>query len=59
MDIFYTVNNNSNNNNNKDNEHWYEQVPKLVETGPEVKEIILWSQQVQTARTILAINWTI
>jgi len=26
-----------NNNNNDDSEHWYEQVPKLVETGPKVK----------------------
>jgi hypothetical protein len=34
------------------NEHWYEYVPKLVETSPEGKVTTLWNQQVQTDRTI-------
>ena len=34
-----------------DNEHWYDCVPKLVETS-EDKLTILWYQQVQTDRTI-------
>jgi hypothetical protein len=37
---------------NVDNEHWYDHVPKLVETIPEGKVIILWNHQVQTDRTI-------
>jgi len=32
--------------------HWYEHVPKSVETSQEGKVIILWTQQVQTDRTI-------
>jgi len=32
--------------------HWYEHVPKLVETSQEGKVTILWNQQVQTDRTI-------
>ena len=34
-----------------DIEHWYDPVPKSVETSREVKVIILWIQQVQTDRT--------
>jgi hypothetical protein len=58
-------NNNNNNNTNQlhfnicteigvklDNEHWYENVPKLVETSQECKVTILWNQQVHTDRTI-------
>jgi hypothetical protein len=33
--------------------HWYEDVPKSVETGQGGKVTILWNQQVQTDRTIL------
>jgi len=33
--------------------HWYEHVPKSVETSQGGKVTILWKQQVQTARTIL------
>jgi len=36
-----------------DKKHWYEQIPKSVETGQGGKVIILWNQQVQTDRTIL------
>ena len=32
--------------------HWYEHVPKSVETNQEDKVNILWNQQVQTDRTI-------
>ena len=32
--------------------HWYEHVPKLVETIQGSKVTILWNQQVQTNRTI-------
>jgi hypothetical protein len=32
--------------------HWYEHVPKSVETSQEGKVTILWNQQVQTDRTI-------
>jgi hypothetical protein len=32
--------------------HWYEHVPKSVETSQESKVAILWNQQVQTDRTI-------
>jgi hypothetical protein len=35
-----------------DNEHWCELVPKLVEIGHDCKVTKLWSQQVQTDRTI-------
>jgi hypothetical protein len=35
-----------------DNEHWYELVPKLVETSHEREVITLWYQHVQTDRTI-------
>jgi DNA-directed RNA polymerase subunit H (RpoH/RPB5) len=35
----------------KDKKHWYEHVPKLVETSQGGKETILWNQQVQTDRT--------
>ena len=31
--------------------HWYEHVPKSVETSQEGKVTILWNQQVQTVRT--------
>jgi hypothetical protein len=54
-------NNNNNNNNNKyvrkqgynwTKKHWYEHVPKSVETGQGGNVTILWNQQVQTDRTI-------
>ena len=32
--------------------HWYEHVPKSVETSQRCKVTILWNQQVQTDRTI-------
>jgi hypothetical protein len=35
-----------------DKNHWYEHVPKLVETAHGCKVTILWNQQVQTDRTI-------
>jgi len=35
-----------------DKKHWYEHVPKSVETNPGGKVTILWNQQVQTDRTI-------
>jgi hypothetical protein len=35
-----------------DKEHWYEQVPKSVEASEEDKVTTLWTQQVQTDRTI-------
>jgi hypothetical protein len=35
-----------------DKKHWYEHVPKSVETGQGGKVSILWNQQVQTYRTI-------
>ena len=35
-----------------DKKHWYEPVPKLVETSKGDKVTILWNQQVQTDRTI-------
>ena len=35
-----------------DKKHWYEHVPKLVETSQGSKVTILWNQQVQTDRTI-------
>ena len=35
-----------------DKKHWYEHVPKPVETGQGVNLTILWNQQVQTDRTI-------
>jgi len=35
-----------------DKEHWYDHVPKSVETSHECKVTILWNQQVQTDRTI-------
>jgi hypothetical protein len=35
-----------------DNEHWYQHVPKLEETIPESKVIILRDQQVHTDRTV-------
>ena len=35
-----------------DKKHWYEHVPKLVETSQRGKVTILWNQQVQTDRTI-------
>ena len=56
-----TGDNNNNNNNNKNNniiiiiiiqKHWYEHVPKSVETCQEGKVTILWNQPVQTDRTI-------
>ena len=36
-----------------DKKHWYERVPKSVETGQGGNVTILWNQQVQTDRTIL------
>jgi hypothetical protein len=35
-----------------DKKHWYEHVPKSVETGQGGNITILWNQQVQTGRTI-------
>jgi hypothetical protein len=35
-----------------DKKHWYEHVPKSVETGQGGNVIILWNQQVQTDKTI-------
>ena len=35
-----------------DKKHWYEHVPKSVETGQGGKVTILWNQQIQTDRTI-------
>jgi len=35
-----------------DNKHWYDHVPKSVETSHYGKVTILWNQQVQTNRTI-------
>jgi len=35
-----------------DKKHWYEHVPKSVETSQRGKVTILWNQQVQTDRTI-------
>jgi hypothetical protein len=35
-----------------DKKHWYEHVPKSVETGQGDNVTILWNQQVQTDRTI-------
>ena len=35
-----------------DKKHWYENVPKSVETSQGGKVAILWNQQVQTDRTI-------
>jgi len=63
-----TYHNNNNNNNNNvctttlqhmqetgvqlDKKHWYEHVPKSVETSQACKVTILWNQQIQTNRTI-------
>jgi ribosome-associated translation inhibitor RaiA len=33
-------------------EHWYDRVPKSVETSVECKVTILWNKKVQTDRTI-------
>jgi hypothetical protein len=35
-----------------DKKHWYEHVPKSVETNQGGKVTILWNQQVQTDKTI-------
>jgi hypothetical protein len=35
-----------------DKKHWYEHVPKSVETSQGSKVTILWNQQVQTDRTV-------
>jgi len=35
-----------------DKKHWYEHVPKSVETSQGGKVIILWNQQVQSNRTV-------
>ena len=37
-------------------EHWYDHVPKLVETDHEAKVAILQNQQVQADRTIPSNN---
>jgi hypothetical protein len=34
------------------NEHWYNHVPKLLETSHEGKVTTLWNQQAQSNRTI-------
>ena len=36
-----------------DKKHWYEHVPKSVETSQGGKVTILWNQQIQTDRIIL------
>jgi hypothetical protein len=36
-----------------DNEHWYDHVPKSVETSHKGKVTIFWNYQVRTDRTIL------
>ena len=41
-----------NNNTNNGQKHWYEHVPKSVETSQEDKVTILWNQHVQTDRII-------
>jgi hypothetical protein len=41
-----------NNNNNNKQKHWYEHVPKSVETSQGGNVTILWNQQAQTDRTI-------
>jgi hypothetical protein len=35
-----------------DKQHWYDHVPKSVETSRGGKVTILWNQQVQTDRTV-------
>jgi len=35
-----------------DKKHWYEHVPKSVETSQGDKGTILWNEQIQTDRTI-------
>ena len=35
-----------------DKKHWYEHLPKSIETGQGGKVTMLWNQQVQTDRTI-------
>jgi len=35
-----------------DKKHWYEYVPKSVETSQEGKVTVLWNQKVQTDRTV-------
>jgi len=45
-------NNNNNNNNNNGQKHWYEHVPKSVETSQGGTVTVWWNQQVQTDRTI-------
>lgn len=35
-----------------DKKHWYDHVPKWVETSNEGKVTILWNRQAQTDRTI-------
>jgi len=35
-----------------DKKHWYEHVPKSVETSQGGKLTILWNQQIQTDKTI-------
>jgi len=42
-----------------DKKHWYEHVPKSVETSQGGKVTILWNQQVQTDRTIPSNNQTL
>jgi hypothetical protein len=34
------------------NEHWYKHVPKSIQTSHEGKVTILWTEQLQTHRTI-------
>ena len=50
QDTYETNNNNNNNNNN--NEHWYEHVPKSIETSQGGKVTISWNQEIQTDGTI-------
>jgi len=40
-----------------ENEHWYDHVPKSVETSHKVKVTILWNQNVPTDRPISNNPW--
>ena len=41
-----------------DNKHWYDRIPKSVETSCEGKVTVAWNQKVRTNRNILTINRT-
>jgi len=42
-----------------DIEHWYEHVPKLVETNREGKATVLWKQQCRPSEPSLTMNRTL